>query len=594
MSELSTHVNTPQTLVSSVDTTDSGSSRAETTANAAWNMLKKFWSNSQRNLVLSAVLAAVVAAIIVVALWSSSQSFRPLYSQQENFDIGDIISVLESENIPYRLQEQDGQVLVHEGEVARTRMLLAAKGVKAKLPTGFEILDKDSSLGTSQFMETARYRHGLEGELARTIISLNSVVNARVHLAIPRQTLFVRQHSQSPSASVMIELKAGTDLKTEQVEAIVNLIVGSVSGMTEDNVKVVDQYGRLLSADIGSAENGKVNAKYLDYQKKVEKQIIQRAADMLTPIVGASNFRVQVAADMDFDRVEETKETVDNKPVVRDEHTINDQSTDKIALGVPGSLSNEPPVTGDTPTKDNKNTNERSEVKRQYAVGSSVRRTHFQQGQIKMLNVSVLLNSDAAPDGKAWTLDQQTQISDMVKEAVGFNAARGDSLSLKAFDFRPVQMQAPDSMPWWQDPTVQQPLRYVIGGLLGMAMIFFVLRPLITHLTNADKRRQEQLASEEAAAEEEDYSQLQTREEREHEEMLNRRLSEQGLSSASNGLDMSRDMLPPPGSPLEVQLKHLQLIANEESERVAEILKQWINVNEHSTDNTEEQEDDAE
>ena len=146
--------------------------------------IKQLWSNSQRNLVLSAVLAAIVAAIIVVALWSSSQSFRPLYSQQERFDIGEIISVLESEGISYRMQEQNGQVLVSEGEVAHIRMLLASKGVKAKLPTGLDSLKEDSSLGTSQFIETARYRHGLEGELVRTIMSLNAVANARVHLSL--------------------------------------------------------------------------------------------------------------------------------------------------------------------------------------------------------------------------------------------------------------------------------------------------------------------------------------------------------------------------------------------------------------------------
>ncbi len=177
------------------------------------NKIKQLWSSSQRNLVLSAVLAAIVAAIIVVALWSSSQSFRPLYSQQERFDIGEIVSVLESEGISYRMQEQNGQVLVPEGEVARIRMLLASKGVKAKLPTGLDSLKEDSSLGTSQFMETARYRHGLEGELVRTIMSLNAVANARVHLAIPRQTLFVRQNTENPSASVMLELKPGEDLK---------------------------------------------------------------------------------------------------------------------------------------------------------------------------------------------------------------------------------------------------------------------------------------------------------------------------------------------------------------------------------------------
>jgi flagellar M-ring protein FliF len=541
--------------------------------------VKQLWSNSQRNLVLSAVLAAIVAAIIVVALWSSTQSFRPLYSQQERFDTGEIVSVLESEGINYRLQEKNGQVLVAEGEVARIRMLLAAKGVKAKLPTGLDSLQEDSSLGTSQFMETARYRHGLEGELVRTIISLNAVSNARVHLAIPRQTLFVRQNSEAPSASVMLELKPGEELKPPQVEAIINLLVGSVTGMKPEQVSVIDQYGRLLSADVASAEAGKVNAKYLDYQKSVEKQIIQRAADMLTPIVGPSNFRVQVAADMNFSQVEETQEILDNTPIVRNEHTITNNSIDQIALGVPGTLSNQPPVTGEVPTQDSQNTNARSEINRQYAVGSSVRRTQYQQGQIEKLSVSVLLNEAAAPNGTAWTEDEKSQISTMITDAVGIADQRGDSFSIMSFNFTPLAIEAPPSIPWWQDPTVQQPMRYVIGGMLGMAMIFFVLRPLIMHLTGADTRSQELEFAD--PQDEPVYDNLQTREEREREEDLNRKLSEKGIA-ASSGLNVGNDMLPPPGSPLEIQLKHLQLIANEEPERVAEVLKQWVNVNEHS------------
>ncbi|GLT17552.1 flagellar M-ring protein [Vibrio zhanjiangensis] len=541
--------------------------------------IKRLWSNSQRNLVLSAVLAAIVAAIIVVALWSSTQSYRPLYSQQERFDTGEIVSVLESEGINYRLQEQNGQVLVPEGEVARIRMLLAAKGVKAKLPTGLDSLNEDSSLGTSQFMETARYRHGLEGELIRTIMSLNSVSNARVHLAIPRQTLFVRQNSEAPSASVMLELKPGEDLKPEQVEAIINLVVGSVTAMKPEQVSVIDQYGRLLSADVGSAEAGKVNAKYLEYQRNVEKQIIQRASDMLTPIVGPSNFRVQVAADMDFSQVEETQEILDNTPVVRNEHTITNNSVDQIALGVPGTLSNQPPVTGEAPTHDSQNTNARSEINRQYAVGSSVRRTQFQQGQINKLSVSVLLNQAVAPNGQAWTDEEKTQISTMVTDAIGIRADRGDTLSLMSFGFTPLAIEAPPSIPWWQDPTVQQPMRYVIGGMLGMAMIFFVLRPLILHLTGADHHSQELEFAD--SAQDTIFDDIQTREEREREEVLNQKLSERGIS-VSSGFDMGQDMLPPAGSPLEIQLKHLQLIANEEPERVAEVLKQWVNVNEHS------------
>lgn len=543
---------------------------------------KRAWHSSQRNLVLSAALAAVVAAIIVVALWTSTQSYRPLYSQQERFDTSEIISVLEAEGIPYRLQETNGQVLVEDGRVAEVRMLLAAKGVKAKLPTGLETLQTDSALGTSQFMETARYRHGLEGELARTIISLNAVNNARVHLAIPRQTLFVRQNTEKTTASVMVELKPGEDLKPEQVEAIVNLVSGSVTGMAAEHVSVVDQFGRLLSADIGSETSGRMNTKYLEYQKNLEKQVIQRASDMLTPVLGPSNFRVQVAADLDFSRIEETREMVDDNPVVRSEHSIENNSTDKIALGVPGSLSNQPPTVeeeGDAEAP--KNTSERHEVNRQYALGSSVRHTQYQQGQIKKLNVSVLLNNAVAPDGAAWDEAQKAEISQMISEAVGLNAERGDSLSLMSFNFTPVNIEPVAPMPWWQDTALQQPLRYIIGGLLGLAMIFFVLRPLIRHLTGVDKARQEM-----DIATLPDNILSKELDEQAQENELNRRLSDRGLSNTTNGLDADAEMmLPPSGSPLHIQLKHLTLIASEEPQRVAEVLKQWVNGNEHNRDN---------
>ncbi|AUI88562.1 flagellar M-ring protein FliF [Vibrio azureus] len=583
MSELSTQVAGNSVLqANSAPSLSTSSSMYEAT-----NKLKQWWSSSQRNLVLSAVLAAVIAAIIVVALWSSSQSYRPLYSQQERFDIGEIISVLENESISYRMQEQNGQVLVPEGQVARIRMLLASKGVKAQLPTGLESLKEDSALGTSQFMETARYRHGLEGELVRTIMSLHAVTNARVHLAIPKQTLFVRQNAEAPSASVMLELTPSEDLKSEQVEAIINLVVGSVTGMKPEFVSVVDQYGRLLSADVASAEVGKVNAKYLDYQKTVEKQIIQRAADMLTPIVGPSNFRVQVAADMNFSQVEETQEILDDEPVVRNEHSIQNNSVDQIALGVPGSLSNQPPVTGEEPVKnkENQNSNSRSEINRQYAVGSSVRRTQYQQGKIEKISVSVLLNSQSAPDGVAWGEAEKAQIVTLINDAVGISSERGDRLSLMTFQFTPVEIGAPPVQPWWQNPMVQQPLRYLIGGILGLAMILFVLRPLIKHLTGSTDKQDQSTELEFAQLQqtpEPEMNDLQTRKELEYEEDLNRRLSEKGISS-STGLDIKSDMLPPSDSPLEIQLKHLQLIANEEPERVAEILKQWVNINEHST-----------
>ncbi len=536
-----------------------------------------FWKGSQRNLILSMVMAVIVAAVVVVALWSSSKTYLPIYGHQERFDVSEIVSVLEAEGISFRLQEQNGQVMVPESKLAGVRMILASRGVKAQLPTGLSVLNENSALGTSQFIESARYRHGLEGELARTIISLDSVVNARVHLAIPRQTLFVRQNAEKPSASVMLEIKSGENLSPEQVEAIINLVVGSVTGMEQGSVSVIDQYGRLLSADMGNETTAKVNAKYLDYQKNVEHQIIQRASDMLTPILGPTNYRVQVAAEMNFNQIEETREVLDEAPKVRQEHTIQDNATDDIALGVPGSMSNKPPVTKKDETAESTNTQSRTEVNRQYAIGSSVRRTQFQQGTIEKLSVSVLLNTAVAPNGTAWSEQEMAQIKTMVMDAVGVQETRGDSMSLMAFNFSPIEIEPLPQMPWWQDVNIQQHLRYLIGGLLCLAMILFVFRPLIKHLTRTQSVVDDMGMEKENA--ESDLVNLQTKDDIVLHENIDQRLSEKGLHS-HHGLEVASDLLPPPGSPLDVQLKHLQLIANEEPSRVAEILKQWIHNNE--------------
>ena len=378
--------------------------------------LKEIWNSQQRNLFISAIIAAIVAAIIVMSLWSASDTFRPLYGSSERYENSEIINILDGEGIKYRLDNNTGQVLVNENDISQIRMLLAAKGIKAQLPSGLETLDNSSSLGTSQFIENAKYRHGLEGELAKTIMSLSMVTNARVHLAIPKETLFVRQSTETPTASVMVQLKAGQELKPEQVESIINLVSGSVSRLNPNNVSVVDQYGRLLSSDITSESFSKLSSKYINYQKQVEKEVIKRASDMLTPILGMSNFRVQTTADIDFNKTEETREQIDPDPVVQSEQSVNDNSIDKIAIGIPGSLSNQPPVTPNTEQEnnDNKNTSERSELNRQYALGKKVTFTQYQQGQINYLNVAVLLNSNSAPNGEAWTQPQLTEIKNMV------------------------------------------------------------------------------------------------------------------------------------------------------------------------------------
>ena len=263
-----------------------------------------FWKSSQRNVIIITIFATITAAIIVIMLWTSAERFRPLYSQSANYDSSQVLQMLDEESIKYQLSQDDGQILVPERDVAKIRMVLASKGLKEQLPSGFESLDNSKSLGESQFMESARYRHALEGELARSISTMSAVSLARVHLAIPKESLFMREEAEQPRASVIVHIINGMDLKPAQVESVINLVSGAVIGLKSEHVRVIDQHGRLLSNDATVGDITVTTGKQTDYKRNVERTLVAQATDMLTPILGASNFRVQIASDIDFSKID--------------------------------------------------------------------------------------------------------------------------------------------------------------------------------------------------------------------------------------------------------------------------------------------------
>ncbi|MBY6185932.1 flagellar M-ring protein FliF [Marinobacter hydrocarbonoclasticus] len=517
--------------------------------------LKGLWarwkgaSRSDRQVLVIAVMATVVATVIVLVLWTASQGYRPLYGSQEGFDSAEIIEVLEAEKIPYRMQADTGQILVLEDQLGRARMTLAARGIRAKMPAGMELLDKAGSLGSSQFLEEARYRLGLEGELARTIMAMKAVRSARVHLAIPKRTLFIRQQPEQPSAAVMLELYSGASLGRDQVEAIVNLVVGAVTAMPVEAVSVVDQNGRLLSADLELAQElARSGERQLTYSQQMEQALNQRASDMLLPILGYGNYRVQVAARVNFDQIEETREQVDPaNTVMTREASRSDTRGGDLAMGIPGALSNQPPATDGEPEAAAVQ-NMSSESERYFETSRSVRHTKYQQAQLERLSVSVLLNGDAA----TWTQPQLDQLSQLVEDAIGFEAARGDTLSLHAFPFAAQPMPEMEPLPWWQTQEYQLYVRYLIGAFLGLGLILFVLRPLVKHLTRTVEQEKAQEEAAQAAL----------------------------LPMHEPVQETAVPELPPPGSALSIQLEHLSLLANEEPARVAEVITQWMGNNE--------------
>lgn len=554
-------------------------------------------SSDNKSVLAIALLAAIVAGTIVVILWTSSHNYVPLYGKQELYDTANIMELLEKEQIPFRLEKSSGQVLVPESQLAQVRMALAARGVRAAMPSGLEGLDNATGLGTSEFMEGVRYRHALEGELARTIISLDAVRSARVHLAIPKRTLFVGRDEEKPTASVMLDMQPGQSLEPGQVDAITNLVAGSIPGMKPGMVSVVDQSGQLLTTDSGDkAVFGKLSVQQMDYVRKLEQYIRQRASDMLYPMLGTGNFRVQVAADVNFNAIEETQEQLDPNSVVTQESGKNDKTVDSLAMGIPGALSNRPPQ-----TQANQNTNagngqaaagqqsndtrsERNEFSKQYQNSRSITHIRYHQGRLEKLNVSVLLNNQVAPQ-EGWNEEQLVQIRQMVERAVGFDEARGDQISLQSFAFSPELMVVQPESSWWELPVWHNSLRYLVGGLLGLVLVIFGIRPLVKHLIRPPQP--------EGAEAKEQNQEVELSGELEPAVGIEGQLGEgeQANAAPSRGLIrgeekvalddlMDLDALPEPGSELEVQLRHLQLLVEKDTDRVAEVIKQWVGGNE--------------
>lgn len=289
-------------------------------------------------------LAASVAIGFAVVLWSQQPDYRPLYGSLAGMDAKQVMDTLASADIPYTVEPNSGALLVKADDLSRARLKLAAAGVApGDGNIGFEILDKEQGLGTSQFMEATRYRRGLEGELARTISSLNNVKGARVHLAIPKSSVFVRDE-RKPSASVLVELYSGRSLEPGQVVAIVNLVATSVPELSKSQITVVDQKGNLLS---DQAENSELTmaGKQFDYSRRMESMLTQRVHNILQPILGNDRYKAEVSADVDFSAVESTSEQFNpDQPALRSEQSVNEQRSSSLGpQGVPGALSNQPP-----------------------------------------------------------------------------------------------------------------------------------------------------------------------------------------------------------------------------------------------------------
>jgi flagellar M-ring protein FliF len=464
---------------------------------------------------LLAGVAAAVAAAIWLVLWSQGQSYTVLYGQLSERESGQVMDALTAAGIEFKLNPS-GAVSVPESKVQEARIRLASQGLPQSDSMGIEMIQKESALGNSTMMENARYQSVLETELARTIIKVQGVQSARVHLALPKPSVFLRD-SHKATASVMLQLYPGRRLEPGQVAAIVHLVASSVPELAASDVTLVDQAGSLLNSPDENAEAA-ASTRQFEYTRKLEESYQRRIVELLEPMIGAGRVRATVTADLDYTVTEETRENYDpQKTAVRSEQTSNEmRKGGDGSEGIPGALSNQPPGTSGAPaiagaatpgnpvaapatgtqatgtqataTAGPSSSAQRST--RNFEVDRTLSYVKQPVGVLKRLNVGVVLDDwqKVDADGKATTAPMSDtdikRFTQLIKESIGLKEDRGDQLNVLNQAFKSSVALGPvDAPPLWQQPWLTQLAKQITGAALVLIVAFLVLRPLMKSLT---------------------------------------------------------------------------------------------------------------
>jgi flagellar M-ring protein FliF len=524
-------------------------------------------------------LAASVAIGFAVVLWTQGEDYRPLYGSLDRLDSAEVVNVLEQNEIKFKVDNNTGALLVASEDVHTARLKLAEAGVPGEASMGFELLDQEQPLGTSQAMENSRFQRSLEGELARTITSITSVRSARVHLAIPKRSVFVRD-PRRPSASIFVELYAGRGIRTEQVKAISNLVASSIPELLIENVTVVDQKGNLLSTGEENVEL-LAAAKHRDYTRKLEADFSQRISGILEPVVGSGNYKAEVSADVDFTSIEQAEEIFNpDLPAIRSEQTSYENRAGSNATGgIPGALSNQPPQGGSAPEVATAGTdgaggeaaqNSRQQATRNYELDRTVSYTKHQQGKLRRLTVAVVVDDHVRIDAatgdeirEPWTENELERLSILVRNSVGFSAARGDSVNVlnSAFFAKDADEFLVGEQPIWERDWFISIVKQLVGLIVILVLITGLLRPVLKSLTNTGAQTKEEEQAREMAA-----------------------LESAGLDSFEGLSDETVTLtggdalaLPSPEESYELQLNTIKGLIAEDPGRVAQVIKRWVN-----------------
>ena len=530
--------------------------------------------------------AAAVAIVVVMMLWAKQPTYKVLFSNLGDQDGGAIVTQLTQMNIPYQFSDNGGALLIPADKVYETRLKLAAAGLPKGGAVGFELMDQEK-FGISQFSEQINYQRALEGELSRTIETLGPVSSARVHLAIPKPSLFVREQ-KNPSASVTLNLQPGRALDDGQINAIVYMVSSSVSGLPPANVTVVDQSGHLLTQ---SDNNGRdLNASQLKYANEVEGRLQRRIESILQPVVGNGNVHAQITAQIDYASREQTDENYQpngspDKAAVRSRQlSTSDQIGASAVGGVPGALSNQPapaataPVTN-PPAANNANgtqnqagnnaqntasntsssgpSNRRRDETTNYEVDRTITHTQHSAGAVQRLSAAVVVNYQVGTDGKAKPLtdDQLKKIDDLVREAMGFSQERGDTLNVVNTPFNEAADDTGE-LPFWKQQAFFDQLLNAGRWLLVLIVAWLLWRKMVRPMLRKQQAEKDAAAAAALAAslpQPEGSKPVKLS----NDELEKRKRSQQRVS-------------------VEVQTQRVQELADKDPRIVALVIRQWM------------------
>jgi flagellar M-ring protein FliF len=514
------------------------------------------------------LIAGAVALGLFVFFWSQKPAYTPLYTGLDPKATAEATDMLRAAQIPFQLDQSTGAISVPEENLHDARLKLAGAGLAESGRLGFEMMERDPGFGVSQFVENARYQHALETELVRTITTLRPVRDARVHLAIPKPSAFTRQREVA-SASVVLDLRSGAMLERNQVDAIVHLVSSSIPDLAPERVTVVDQSGRMLTISDPNSEAA-LNAAQFERVRKLETSFNERIRELLEPLTGPGRINAEVAVDMDFSVTEEARETFANDPAkIRSEQVSQNTVAAAGPEGVPGATSNTPPgPNAAAATNPAAPTETSSSATRNFEMDRTLQHTRQPAGRVRRVTAAVLVDHvpRTSENGKVvmTALDAATltRIEALVKEAVGFDAARGDSVSVMNAPFVRETDKA-EEVPFWESPWLHNPMvrdiaRYGIGALVVILLLFGVLRPAMRQIIDPKAKK--------AQREDDDGIDVTVVDDDEH--------------HARAATALSHEEHPPlralPSDAYEDRLRQAREAVKTDSKQVAQVVKDWV------------------